>query len=428
VLSLRPAQPVLAHFRAIGSNRGTMRTMSLGGPRCLIVLILALGTAGCQRSKPKGDSTPSVAARVGSRSQTASLDAGVTVLADRDLLEFRRLFALSQSGERFISDNVVSNETSLLQPAEELATVRGGAYIGVGPEQNYTYIALTRPEVAILLDLRRDNALLHLLYKTLFDVATSRFHFLCLLFGRPHDSKLEPEPGARADAILAALETLTTDRAWFDRQHALLIERLGSYGLGLSPADIQRIDHMHELFFLRQLEIRFELHKTSGRKYPSLGSLLLLRTPSGQGTFLDSKDGFELVQNLHRQHRIVPLVGDVSEPQPLGAVADELRRRGLLLRTFYISNVEQYLVGQSSFTGWRDNVRRLPHDEHSILLRCYLDQGRPHPRQQPGRRTTGVAHRLREFLDSTKTRPPRSYFDLATNDALLVTPVTDSSR
>jgi hypothetical protein len=405
-----------------------MAVMSLGGPRCLIALILTIQTHGCQRSESKGDSTPTIAEGVGSGFQTVGRDAGATVRTDSNLLEFRRLFALSQPGDKFISDNVVSNETSLLQPAAELVAVHGGAYIGVGPEQNYTYIALSRPEIAFILDLRRDNALLHLLYKTLFDMATSRVQFLCLLFGRPYDSKLEPEPNAHADALLAAVDRVEQDRAWFDRQHGLLIERLRSYGLGLSSADIQRIDHMHELFFLKQLEIRFELHKNSWRKYPSLGSLLLLRTPHGQGTFVDSNDAFQFVQNLHRRHRIVPLVGDVSERQPLGTIADELARRVLSLRAFYISNVEQYLLGRPNFTGWLGNLRRLPHDEQSILLRCYLDQGRPHPRQEPGRRTTSLAHRLGVFLESTKDGPPRSYFALVTDDALLVNAVTASSR
>jgi hypothetical protein len=387
-----------------------------------VALLLALVAPGCRRSEPKADANRVMGAVPAASSQTATLDGGTPVPPDPNLLELRRLFALSQPGESFISDNVVSNETSLLEPAQALAAVHGGAYIGVGPEQNYTYVALSRPELAILIDLRRDNALLHFLYKTLFDVAASRVEFLCLLLGRPYDSKLEPDPSARADAVLAALDTVAPNRTWFDRQHDLLRRRLASYGLGLSTADLQRVDHMHELFFLRQLGIRFELHKSSGRKYPSLRSLLVLRTPEGQGTFMDSNESFQFVQKLHRQHRIVPVVGDVSEPRPLGAIADELRRRALPVRTFYISNVEQYLIGQPSFGGWLDNLRRLPQDEQSLLVRCYLDQGEPHPRQAPGQRTTSFAHRLAAFLQSTERRLPRSYFELATDDVLLSTP------
>src|SRR5215468_958823 len=33
----------------------------------------------------------------------------------------------------------------------------GGAYLGVGPEQNYTYIASLKPRIAIIFDIRRGN-------------------------------------------------------------------------------------------------------------------------------------------------------------------------------------------------------------------------------------------------------------------------------
>ncbi len=377
-----------------------------------LLLVLALG---CQKPDPKRNAVPIAGPTTMPASPTASSAPAASTAAN--LSDLRRLFALSEAGDRFISDNVVSNETSLLQPATALTALHGGVYIGVGPEQNFTYIALSRPEFAFIVDLRRDNALLHLLYKSLFEIATSRLEFVCLLFGRPYDPKYEPGPDANADAVLQAMQRIAPNRDWFDKQHARSSEGLQGYGLGLSTADIARIKKIHELFFVRQLDLRFELHKANGRKYPSIGSLLRLRSPSGLGTFLNRRDSFAFVQQLHRQHRIVPLVGDVSAPGTLGTVAEELRRRGLTLRTFYISNVEQYLMGQPSFTGWLNNLRRLPHDEHSLLLRCYLDQGRPHPHQQPGQRSTSLAHRLNAFLEST----PLSYFDIVTDDSLLVT-------
>jgi len=155
----------------------------------------------------------------------------------------------------------------------------------VGPEQNYTYIALSQPEFAVIVDLRRDNALLHLLYKALFELAGSRLEFVCLLLGRPYDAKFEPAAETHAENLLAQAQGIAPLRSWFELQRTRMIERIGSYGLGLSTADIARIGHMAELFFDRQLELRFELHKLNGRKYPSLGRLLTLRAPSGVGTF-----------------------------------------------------------------------------------------------------------------------------------------------
>src|SRR5689334_12204334 len=46
------------------------------------------------------------------------------------------------------------------------ATIKpGGAYLGVGPEQNFTYIAATQPKMAFIFDIRRQNLVEHLIYK-----------------------------------------------------------------------------------------------------------------------------------------------------------------------------------------------------------------------------------------------------------------------
>ena len=57
--------------------------------------------------------------------------------------------ALSEPGGYFDTDNLISNERSYLQvvPDLEKGGVRGGAYIGVGPEQNFSYIAHIRPRL-----------------------------------------------------------------------------------------------------------------------------------------------------------------------------------------------------------------------------------------------------------------------------------------
>src|SRR4051794_18249973 len=68
-----------------------------------------------------------------------------------------------------LSDNYVSNEAHFAETVRWL-TPRGGVYVGVGPEQNFSYIAKLRPAVAFVVDIRRDNLDLHLLYKALFEV------------------------------------------------------------------------------------------------------------------------------------------------------------------------------------------------------------------------------------------------------------------
>src|SRR5262245_4645916 len=73
-------------------------------------------------------------------------------------VEFSRLVRdLSEEGGYFRSDNFTSNETSYLHVVDKLRQLgaTGGAYVGVGPEQNFTYIAKVRPRIAFIVDIRR---------------------------------------------------------------------------------------------------------------------------------------------------------------------------------------------------------------------------------------------------------------------------------
>ena len=80
--------------------------------------------------------------------------------------------ALSEPAGYFDTDNLISNERSYLDVVPDLKKrgVRGGAYIGVGPDQNFSYMAAIRPDVVFIVDVRRDNLLLHLLFKSLFSL------------------------------------------------------------------------------------------------------------------------------------------------------------------------------------------------------------------------------------------------------------------
>src|SRR5438552_950820 len=75
---------------------------------------------------------------------------------------------LSEPNGDFDTDNLISNESSYLHviPALEQGGVTGGVYIGVGPDQNFSYIARIRPASAFIIDIRRDNLLLDLLLET----------------------------------------------------------------------------------------------------------------------------------------------------------------------------------------------------------------------------------------------------------------------
>jgi hypothetical protein len=115
--------------------------------------------------------------------------------------------SLSEPEGTFDTDNLISNERSYLDvvPALLAGGVNGGAYVGVGPDQNFSYIARIRPSVAYIIDIRRDNLLLHLLFKALFARAPDRVSYLALLTGRsppllPANAGAEEVVRAIADA------------------------------------------------------------------------------------------------------------------------------------------------------------------------------------------------------------------------------------
>src|SRR5260221_5750827 len=80
-------------------------------------------------------------------------------------VEFWRLTEeFSEPNGYFRSDNLLSNEIFFQSVIPDLVqrTGPGGVYIGVGPEQNFTYIAALKPTMAFIPDIRRGNLQLQL--------------------------------------------------------------------------------------------------------------------------------------------------------------------------------------------------------------------------------------------------------------------------
>jgi hypothetical protein len=116
-----------------------------------------------------------------------SLSAVQSLPASLSDAEFWRLIeSISEPSGPFISDNLISNEVGYgaTLPALRTALQPNGAYVGVGPEQNFTYIAALKPKIAFVVDIRRDNMLQHLLYKALFELSENREQFVSRLFSR----------------------------------------------------------------------------------------------------------------------------------------------------------------------------------------------------------------------------------------------------
>src|ERR1041385_7910211 len=109
----------------------------------------------------------------------------------------------SEPGGYFPSDNFLSNESGYqsVLPALLKTLKPGGVYIGVGPEQNFTYIVALQPKIAFIIDIRPQNMLEHLFYKALMETSLDRSEFLSRLFAR---SGVESAPNSTPEALLHA--------------------------------------------------------------------------------------------------------------------------------------------------------------------------------------------------------------------------------
>src|SRR4051812_25507406 len=114
--------------------------------------------------------------------------AGAQRIPDRlaDSTFWRMMTEFSEPWGVFRSENFVSNETSYQWVIPELRrTVKpGGVYLGVAPDQNFTYMVALKPSIAFIVDIRHQNAVQHLLYKSIFEMSPTRAEFLARLFSR----------------------------------------------------------------------------------------------------------------------------------------------------------------------------------------------------------------------------------------------------
>ncbi|OFW29609.1 MAG: hypothetical protein A3H97_01575 [Acidobacteria bacterium RIFCSPLOWO2_02_FULL_65_29] len=294
---------------------------------------------------------------------------------------------LSEPSGAFDADNLISNERSYLEVAPALAgrPIEGGAYIGVGPDQNFSYIARVRPRAAYIIDIRRDNLLLHLLFKALFAEARTRAEYLCLLTGRPVPYGTERWRAAGVDQLVAHVDQSTP---WPDGPDAVdalrrrLDHTIAGFGVPLSRADLDTIARMHHTFIAEGLDLVFSSRGPAERRYfpasgyPTLRELLTTRAVDGrQWSYLASEDDFQFVKALQARDAVIPVVGDVSGTHALVAIGAAIAARGERVSAFYISNVEAYLESDSAVSRFIDNLSRLPRDEASVMIRSVFNGG-----------------------------------------------------
>lgn len=314
----------------------------------------------------------------------------------------------------FDSDNFISNETSYLHVIDQLEkqVKPGGVYLGVGPDQNFSYIVHTKPAIAIITDIRRQNMLEHLWYKALFAMAANRVEFVSLLVSREvprikTDTSLEQ--------ILRAVDGSTTSDRLFQKNLAavksLLVDK---YRLRLAAADLKKIEYVYHTFWDEGVDLRFSsIGRNNASNYPTLQEMLLETDRQGRPqSYLASEELFQQLKKFEGENRLIPIVGDFAGPYAFKTVAAFIRESGLQVSMFYTSNVEFYLFGTPSWPRFVNNVRLLPLASDAIFIRSYFGNGRRHPLTMAGHRSTSLIKPMVPFLADYSARKILEYWDI----------------
>jgi len=308
-------------------------------------------------------------------------------LTDEQMWAMVAKTGFSEDCGTFRSENYLSNEISFQNVVVPLkaAAKSGEVYMGVGPEQNFTYIAALEPKMAFIVDVRCGNMREHLLYKALFEMSDNRVDFLSRLFSIKRPPGLNNN--AAASEIFAALAKLQRDESYFEKNlqdvEDLLVK---THKFGLGADDLDGIDTIYRVFYLNGLNINYSSTPFGGGgggggrgNMPTYRDLMTATDQQGKSfigvnrSFLGTEESYKVIRDLERKNLIVPLVDNFAGPKAIRSVGKYLRDHQATVSAFYLSNVEQYLFMDGIEDKFYANVKSLPWTPASVFIRS----GRP---------------------------------------------------
>jgi hypothetical protein len=333
-------------------------------------------------------------------------------LSDRAF--WRMVVDFSEPGGYFRSDNLISNETTFQHVIPELRKfATGGVYVGVGPDQNFTYIAALEPRMAFIIDIRRQNMLLHLMYKAIIETSEDRADFLARLFSRPRPPNLDRT--APAQALFDAFNQVASSNALFQRNLRLIMDRLVTHhGFALTADDSHSIEYVYRAFYLGGPELRYSFPQQFAGRFPTYSELMTETDRSGRNhSYMATEENFRALKAIERNNLLVPLVGDFGGDKTIRRVGQYLRMHGATTTLFYTSNVEQYLFQTDAWRRFYENVETLPITENSTFVRSYFNMRFVTPRTfSAGLRSQTLLDPISSLIAEFRAGQIQSYEDV----------------
>jgi hypothetical protein len=273
--------------------------------------------------------------------------------------------------------NLTSNEQGLQDVIPDLLhrVGTGGVYLGVGPEQNFTYIAALEPRVAVIFDIRRGNLDLQLMYKAMFEMAGDRAGFISVLFSKPQPAGLDAR--STATDLFRAFASSTPSDELYARNLAAIEARLTrTDGLPVPADDLAGLEAVYQAFYREGYAVRAS---------PTYAELMTATNTAGVArSFLSTEARFAVVRDLEVRNLLVPVVGDFAGPKAIRAIGAYLKAHDAVVSVFYLSNVEQYLEQYGTWDIFCRNVATLPLDARSTFIRSVSGRGGGSYYRRPG--------------------------------------------
>lgn len=341
--------------------------------------------------------------------------------------EFWRLTVdLSEPAGTFRSENLVSNEHTFqyVIPALKQVVRPGGVYLGVAPDQNFTYIAALEPRMVFIVDIRRGNLLQHLMYKALIELAADRADFIARLFSKRRPAGLGP--ASTVGELFAAFARVPmTEQQYLELYSRNLADirdvLVRRHRFALSAADLDQIERIYFAFFWEGPSIRYSTNtgtggfsgRGMGGNFPTYEDLMMQADWDGEHRgYLATEENFRRIKALEERNLLVPVVGNFAGPKALRAVGRYVRDRGAVVSAFYVSNVEQYLFQEGIWEDFAQNVATLPVDETSVFIRSVSSRYGYIGTHQWGDGRASALDPIRPFVRDFLAGRIRSYYDV----------------
>lgn len=244
---------------------------------------------------------------------------------DLDADDFLKAFALTELDDLPRARNLradhypASNERRIDLFEPKIRDLRGG-YVGVGTDQNLTFLAWAKSDYAYLMD----------------------FDPVVVMVNKIHLHFIEISPTFEEYKAL-----------WDRRKQAESLEIVKRRFQNTPDAPL--------------IEIAWKTAHRGGTDVPDrLNDLVYMEKKFGLKTFSNDPLQYTYIRTMIQKGRIMAVGGDLTGTKTLHSIAAAVRRIGIPIRVLYMSNAEEYFRYPDTF---RSNIIDLPVDSTSLVVR-----------------------------------------------------------